>query len=106
MVLETATTAATLPAGAVSRDRGDIFDAADLNWIGDEDREAGGGGKGKGRVKHYIARRKTSAWQDITLEGKGDDGSRPSSCKAVSLVRDNIDATCIAVFTHTRAGFV
>lgn len=30
VVLETATTAATLPAGAVSRDRGHIFDAADL----------------------------------------------------------------------------
>lgn len=30
LVLKTATTAATLPAGAVSRDRGDVFDAADL----------------------------------------------------------------------------
>lgn len=31
-VLETATTAATLPAGAVSGDRGHVFDAADLQW--------------------------------------------------------------------------
>lgn len=31
-VLETATTATTLPAGAVSGDRGDIFNAADLKW--------------------------------------------------------------------------
>lgn len=31
-VLETATTATTLPAGAVSGDRGHVFDAADLQW--------------------------------------------------------------------------
>lgn len=37
VVLETATTAATLPAGAVGRDRGHIFDAADLKQHGDKE---------------------------------------------------------------------
>lgn len=51
--LETATTATTLPAGAVSRDRGNIFNAADLKWIGDKECEIGGGGEGlEGKQTH------------------------------------------------------
>lgn len=52
VVLETATTAAALPAGAVSRDRGHIFDAADLeetDWRQGARTVAGG----RARVKQH-----------------------------------------------------
>ena len=50
LVLETATTAATLPAGAVSGDRGHVFDAADLKRKRRRDERAIGVVAGERRV--------------------------------------------------------